>query len=321
MNRFLLVFALLFNCIFVSLKAENFSVTAHIDSSFLFIGEQAGLSFEVIQQKNEKVQLPLFSDTIVNGLELVEIQKPDTIVLDKENIKVLHKFVITSFDTALYYIPPFSLYNNNGDTVKSNPLSLKVFTIDIDTAQYQIADIKPIYEPPFNWKGFFITLLYILLALLVIFAIYWFIRRFIQNKKLIPTDELEPELPAHVIALEMLDAIKNEKRWERGEAKIYYTELTEVLRIYIEKRYKLNAMESTSEEILALLKNIGINREIISSLKTLLNLSDLVKFAKWEPMLDDYLKSLSIAYSFVNETKEIIEDNQNLTSKNIEIEN
>ena len=55
MNRFLLVFALLFNCIFVSLKAENFSVTAHIDSSFLFIGEQAGLSFEVIQQKNEKV--------------------------------------------------------------------------------------------------------------------------------------------------------------------------------------------------------------------------------------------------------------------------
>ena len=163
--------------------------------------------------------------------------------------------------------------------------------------------------------------MYILLALLVIFAIYWFIRRFIQNKKLIPTDELEPELPAHVIALEMLDAIKNEKRWERGEAKIYYTELTEVLRIYIEKRYKLNAMESTSEEILALLKNIGINREIISSLKTLLNLSDLVKFAKWEPMLDDYLKSSSIAYSFVNETKEIIEDNQNLTSKNIEIEN
>lgn len=316
MNRFLLILFLL--CSSVFLKAQNFTVTAKIDSSFLFIGEQAGLSFEIIQPKNSKIQLPLFSDTIVSGIELIARQKPDTTLLENEKIKVLHKFIITSFDTALYYIPSFDIYNDNGDTVGSNPLSLKVFTVDIDTTQYQIADIKPIYDPPFNWRGFFLNLFYILLALAGIFAIYWIIRRYLQNKKILPsTEKPQPEVPAHVLALEMLDTIKNEKRWERGEAKPYYTELTDVLRIYIEKRYHLNAMESTSDEILALLKNIDIKREIITSLKLLLELSDLVKFAKWEPMLDDYLKSLSIAYAFVNDTKEVIEKevNQNESLK------
>jgi len=317
MNRFLFVLFLL--CSSVFLQAQSFTVTAKIDSSFIFIGEQAGLSFEIVQQKKSKVQLPLFSDTIVSGIELVARQKPDTTLLDNETIKVLHKFIITSFDTALYYIPSFDIYNDNGDTVGSNPLSLKVFTIDIDTTQYQIADIKPIYEPPFNWRGFFTILLYILLALVSIFAIYRIVRRYLQNKKILPTEKSQLEVPAHILALEMLDTIKKEKRWERGEAKPYYTELTNILRIYIEKRYNLNAMESTSDEILTLLKNIGIKREIITSLKTLLELSDLVKFAKWEPMIDDYLKSLSIAYTFVNDTKEIIEE-ETIQNESPEIE-
>lgn len=318
MNRILLVLFLLVGSILQGAKAQNFTVTAEIDSSFLFIGEQAGLSFEVVQDKNEKVHLPLFSDTIVGGLELVERQKPDTTFLNNEQMRVLHKFIITSFDTALYYIPSFKFYNEKGDTTESNPLSLKVFTIDIDTTQFQIADIKPIYDPPFNWKGFWLIVLYVLIAILVAFAIYWIVRKYILNGKNKPTQNNEPEIPAHIKALEMLDAIKNEKRWERGEAKLYYTEVTDVIRIYIGKRYNLNAMESTSDEILTMLKTLEIKRDVLSSLKTLLNLSDLVKFAKWQPMPDDYLKSLSIAYSFVNETKEVPTDNtQDEHSENV----
>lgn len=318
MNRILLVLFLLVGSILQGAKAQNFTVTAEIDSSFLFIGEQAGLSFEVVQNKNEKVHLPLFSDTIVGGLELVERQKPDTTFLNNEQMRVLHKFIITSFDTALYYIPSFKFYNEKGDTTESNPLSLKVFTIDIDTTQFQIADIKPIYDPPFNWKGFWLIVLYVLIAILVAFTIYWIVRKYILNGKNKPTQNNEPEIPAHIKALEMLDAIKNEKRWERGEAKLYYTEVTDVIRIYIGKRYNLNAMESTSDEILTMLKTLEIKRDVLSSLKTLLDLSDLVKFAKWQPMSDDYLKSLSIAYSFVNETKEVPTDNtQDEHSENV----
>lgn len=318
MNRILLVLFLLVGSILQGAKAQNFTVTAEIDSSFLFIGEQAGLSFEVVQDKNEKVHLPLFSDTIVGGLELVERQKPDTTFLNNEQMRVLHKFIITSFDTALYYIPSFKFYNEKGDTTESNPLSLKVFTVDIDTTQFQIADIKPIYDPPFNWKGFWLIVLYVLIAILVAFAIYWIVRKYILNGKNKPTQNNEPEIPAHIKALEMLDAIKNEKRWERGEAKLYYTEVTDVIRIYIGKRYNLNAMESTSDEILTMLKTLEIKREVLLSLKTLLDLSDLVKFAKWQPMPDDYLKSLSIAYSFVNETKEVLTDNtQDEHSENV----
>ncbi len=305
MKRFLV--ALTLCCVLGgAVRAQDFSVAASIDSSFLFIGEQAGLTFEVEQPQGERIQLPLFSDSIVSGIELVERVTPDTTLLEGGRMRVQHKFVITSFDTALYYIPPFAIYNDRGDTLESNPLSLKVFTVDVDAEQYQVADIKPIYEPPFDWKGFFLIVLYVVLALLVAFGIYWLVRRYVQKKPVFAAEKPEHERPAHEVALEMLDAIRDEKRWERGEAKPYYTELTDVLRIYIVKRYGVNAMESTSDEILMMLRAFDIKRETLLSLKTLFELSDLVKFAKWQPMLDDYLKSLTAAYAFVNDTKEVV---------------
>ena len=293
---------------FSVLSAQKFSVQATIDSTFLFIGEQTALTFEVDQSADERINIPLFSDTIISGLELVERLKVDTTQIENNRIKVKHSFLLTSFDTALYYIPPFAFSSVGGDTVESNPLSLKVFTVDLqtDSTDFQIADIKPIYAPPFNWKKFFLILLYVLLGVLASYGIYRLVLLYLKKNSDI-LKEPEVVIPAHVTALEGLDRIKQEKIWQQGKYKVYYTELTDVVRTYISKRYDVNAMESTSDETLFLLKNFDVDRNAISLLKSMFQLADLVKFAKWNPLPDECSKNLSEAYSFVEKTMVIEE--------------
>lgn len=301
-------------------SAQDFSVQATIDSTFLFIGEQTAVTFEIDQPVDDKINVPLFSDTIVSGIELVERLKIDTIQTESNRVKVKHSFVVTSFDTALYYIPPFPFYNDKGDTVKSNALSLKVFTVDIssDSTEFQIADIKPIYAPPFNWKKFFMVLLYVLLGLLAVYGIYRLVLIYVRKKYDI-LKEPEVVIPAHIMALDGLNRIKEEKIWQQGKYKAYYTELTDVIRTYISKRYDVNAMESTSDETLSLLKNFEIERTTVSLLKSIFQLADLVKFAKWNPLPDECAKSLSEAYSFVLQTKEADAEQENVDSEEKEV--
>lgn len=303
---------------FSVISAQDFSVQATIDSTFLFIGEQTAITFEVDQLADEKINVPLFLDTIISGIELVERLKIDTIQIGNNRMKIKHSFLVTSFDTALYYIPPFDFFNDKGDTVESNPLSLKVFTVEIssDSTEFQIADIKPIYVPPFNWKRFFLILLYVLLGVLVSYGIYRLVLIYLRNKYNI-LKEPEVIIPAHITALEELDKIKEKKIWQQGKYKAYYTELTDVIRVYISKRYDVNAMESTSDETLSMLKDFEIEKTTISLLMSIFQLADLVKFAKWNPLQDECSKSLSEAYSFVNQTKEIeqIQENDDLEEK------
>lgn len=303
---------------FSVISAQDFSVQATIDSTFLFIGEQTAITFEVDQVANEKISVPLFSDTIISGIELVERLKIDTIQIGNDRMKIKHSFLVTSFDTALYYIPPFDFFNDKGDTVKSNPLSLKVFTVEIssDSTEFQIADIKPIYAPPFNWKRFFLILLYVLLGILAFYGVYRLVLIYLRHKYHI-LKEPEVIIPAHITALEELDKIKEEKIWQQGKHKAYYTELTDVIRTYISKRYDVNAMESTSDETLSMLKDFEIEKTTMSLLRSIFQLADLVKFAKWNPLPDECSKSLSEAYSFVDQTKEIEEviENDDLEEK------
>jgi hypothetical protein len=131
---------------------------------------------------------------------------------------------------------------------------------------------------------------------------------------------VKPKEPAHIIALRELDRIKNEKIWQKDKIKEYYSEVTEVLRTYIEDRFEIPAMEQTSEETLDSFKfrRDLLNEKLYSNLGRILNLADLVKFAKYIPLPDDNNLTLVDAYFFVNETKKeeiktpetpVIEDN------------
>jgi hypothetical protein len=289
-----------------SVSAQEISVTAKVDSTVLWIGDQTGFTLEVTQPKGQKVNFPLFSDTIIDGLEIVEPLKVDTIAGENNLIRVLHKYIITAFKDTLYYIPSYPFVEGK-DTAWSNAVSLKVVQpFQIDTASNSITDIKPVFQPKFDWSGLFKKILLTLLVLAVVGAAYYFIRKKIQKKPVLHVHKEEPEIPPHEAALHELDKIREEKLWMKGKYKEYHTQLTDVIREYIEKRYRINSMEMTSSEILENLpKNIQKEQKTaFSALHQLLQLADLVKFAKWIPSTEENISSLNNAYLFVEQTKE-----------------
>merc|ERR1711991_172090 len=114
----------------------------------------------------------------------------------------------------------------------------------------------------------------------------------------------KPKLPAHVIALSELDKLKTRKLWQDGRFKLYYTELTDIIRTYLDNRYGIEAMEMTSDEIMdALLSNKSIDEKLKAKLKDTLLTSDLVKFAKQKPLATENDNNWSNMVDFVEGTK------------------
>ncbi|MDR0811610.1 MAG: BatD family protein [Paludibacter sp.] len=299
-----LYFISLFSILAVAVSAQAISVSARIDSTSIWIGEQTRLTFEISQPEGQTVLAPLFSDSIVSGLEIVNAAKPDTTHQDN-HLVINQSFTLTSFDDTLYYIPPFP-FVAGGDTFYSNSLSLKVIQpFEIDTASNQIADIKTVYTPPFNWKKFLLTLALVLLiaaivGLFVIFVVYKLIKRKKKPEEIV---KYETRISPYDFAIQQLARIKDEKLWQQNRAKEYHTELTDVVREFIDRNYSVPSLEMTSEEILD--KLIFVNKEnkpAYNTLKQILTLADLVKFAKWNPLPSENEQSLKDAYFFVEET-------------------
>ena len=308
MKRFLVI---AITCVLTSslLQAQPTTVSATMDSTILLVGEQTRLTFTVAQMRDRQVCAPVFSDTIVSGLEIVERLPLDTQLADDGLLLVSQSYVLTSFDSALYFIDaqPFV---DGSDTLYSNPLSLKVVSIPVDTAQHAIADIKPVYAPPFDWPLFWLIVL-ITLGVVALAVIGFFVYRYVKRHAAPSAEVAEPQdlRPAHEIALERLDVIKAEKLWQQNRAKEYHTQLTDVVRDYIARRFGICAVEQTSAEILAGIQPaLSGQKTVYADLKTLLTTSDLVKFAKYKPLVSEDEKSLALAYQFVEATKEVAPD-------------
>lgn len=308
MKRFLVI---AITCVLTSslLQAQPTTVSATMDSTILLVGEQTRLTFTVAQMRDRQVCAPVFSDTIVSGLEIVERLPLDTQLTDDGLLLVSQSYVLTSFDSALYFIDaqPFV---DGADTLYSNPLSLKVVSIPVDTAQHAIADIKPVYAPPFDWPLFWLIVL-ITLGVVALAVIGFFVYRYVKRHAAPSAEVAEPQdlRPAHEIALERLGVIKAEKLWQQNRAKEYHTQLTDVVRDYIARRFGICAVEQTSAEILAGIQpELSGQKTVYADLKTLLTTSDLVKFAKYKPLVSEDEKSLALAYQFVEATKEVAPD-------------
>ncbi|MBV5284114.1 MAG: hypothetical protein JZU53_16950 [Paludibacter sp.] len=307
MRKFLLLFLSILFFAHSTVFAQKITVNARLDSTVMWIGNQAHLSFEVTQQPKQKVIMPLFSDSIVKGLDLVEQAKTDTVNSENGSVKVTQHYVVTAFKDSILTVRPFP-FVINGDTVWSNSLTLKVVQpFKVDTAASSVADIKPVYEPKFDWVGLIQTILLILVILALLVVLYIYIRKYWQKKPIFEKAP-EPALPPHIIALNHLDKIKENKPWQQGRSKEYHTELTDVIREYIELVFGMKSMEMTSEEILYQLRTMRkSDKTSYLGLQQILQLADLVKFAKWNPLPDEHELSLKNAYLFVNQTKKVEE--------------
>ena len=285
-------------------------VSADIDSVQIFIGQQAKLSIQAIQPQDYTLQVPIFSDTIVSNLELVSTFKPDTVLLDNEQLQVTNSYIVTSFDSALIYMPGFNIIAGE-DVYTTNPLSIKIVDMPIDTTQQAITDIKDVYNPPIDWMFYLTIVGSILLAILLIALILYLVNKYLKSRENKEEEIIEPIDPrkAHEIAYEELELLRQKQLWQSQQFKLYYTELTEILRRYISNRYDIDAMEQTSDDIVTEFrrnKELKEKKEEIKLLSDVLQVADLVKFAKWQPLPDECERSFHQVTQFVDQTKETI---------------
>lgn len=293
------------------------TVDASIDSLQLLIGEQAKIKLQVSMNANQRLQLPMLRDTLVAGVEVLDIAKPDTQLLnDNKRWLISQEYTVTSFDSALYYLPPFEVLVDN-QAYRSKALALKVYSIPVDTLHpEQFFGPKDIREVPIIWVDV-APLVYAGIIMLILGALTVFlVIRFRDNKPIIKIIKIEPKLPPHQVAMKKIEEIKAEKQIQREDPKLYYTELTEAIRTYIKDRFGFNAMEMTSSEIISRLLEEK-DPQSISDLKLLFETADLVKFAKHAPMMNENDMNLVNAIDFINQTK--VEEDPNAKKEPTEI--
>ena len=282
-------------------------VSASIDSTMLMLGDQTAMHLNVTHEADEQVAWPVFGETLQEGIEIVDKTAIDTTTLPDGRIQLSQDLMLTSFKDSLFAIEP--LYVTRGeDTFWTDPMALNViqpFEVDSSMA---ITDIKDIEKAPIWWWSIIRWILLVLGILLLVDLGFWLYRKYDKYRKQ-AEEPIDPELlrPADEVALEKLDAIKEAKIWKDGKVKEYQTDLTDVVREYIGRRFEVHSTEKTSDETLREMKNL-IDKPLYERLKSMLQLADLVKFAKWHTTPDENELALTTAYDFVNETKEVVND-------------
>lgn len=285
--------------------AQKTLIDVAVDSAAILIGEQTVLHLTVTTDKDRPVQIVVPNDTLMQGVEVLNLSKPDSSIIENDRLLIKQDVLITSFDSSLYLLPPLKVIDGM-DTICSNQVALKVSTLPVNADKpEEFYDIKKIWTPPFVWADYYPIIYGVLLALFLICLIAYMIKRIRSRQSLIPFKKEEPKLPPHEQAIKELDEIKRQKLWQQGRNKEYYTLITETLRKYIVDRFGVNAMEMTSGEILDVLHKEEEAKPVYENLKQILQLSDFVKFAKMHPLPDENDLSLTNAYLFVGQTKKI----------------
>jgi hypothetical protein len=301
------------------LHAQEVTVDAKIDSLELLIGEQAKVTLEVSLDANRRLQMPLLKDTLVTGVEIVDVAKPDTQMLNAgKRMLVKQEYTVTSFDSALYYLPPFQVKVDD-KVFLSKSLALKVYSVPVDTLHpEQFFGPKEIHAVPLTWDDVK-ALVGLIVLLLAMGALATFLTvRYRNNKPIIRRVKVEPKLLPHQQALKEIEEIKANRTLQANDPKAYYTALTEALRRYMVERFGFDAMEMTSTEIIEHLQHT--DSQSISELKELFTTADLVKFAKHAPMMNENDMNLMNAMDFINRTKVEPDPNAKLEPTEITVE-
>jgi len=314
-----ILFLHIFILLGVFASAQEVEVT--ITPKKIKIGEQTKLkiSYQYVAGENEvNIIWPEFEDTILSKVEIIEkgkIKNSKVKNSDQPNlIERTQTLTVTSFDSGYYAIPPIQVIVNN-DTLLSNPVLLEVHTVNVDTTR-QFKKIKDIYETELSlgdyirmfgdwlYNNLYWILPLAILILTLIFYLWWRKRQKPEVK--IP----EIIIPFHITALEKLKKLEDKKLWQNGMIKEYYIEMTDILRTYIENRFRIHAMEQTTDEIMSQLRLTDISEISKLTLVPVLKLSDLVKFAKENPIGLENEEMMQRAKDFVQSTIPIVPKNK-----------
>ncbi|HEY9168419.1 MAG TPA: hypothetical protein VIN72_02930 [Lutibacter sp.] len=263
----------------ISFAQEN-PVSALIDTAAIRIGEQ--IQYKISVNKTGRVIFPKLQLDSLGKVELVESLPVDTLKDTYEK-----KYVLTSFDSGSYIIPKQQVLINN-KAFFTDSLLVSVATVKVDTLKQQMFPIKAIKSEPKTFDDYKPLLWWILLILAIIAtALYFILRK--KEKKEVPIIIVAPIQEA----LQRLKELDEKQLLQQNKIKTYYTELTDIVRTYIEKDIYIPALESTTNELIDTINDfnesskLGISKETIRELKEVLESADMVKFAKSKPIVEE----------------------------------
>jgi len=270
----------------------------------MLIGDQQWFTLTIEKPNSGQIQAPILDQQTTEGLEIIQGPLLDTL---KQNAKEFfrYRYKITSFTEGNYKVSGLPvLYHDKGktDTIYTASVSFRVNSVEVDTAK----TIKPIKAPIEAPITFAEALPFILIGLGVILLgviIYFLVLRLKRKQSVLPRIE-RPLEPAHTEARKALKQLQERDLIQKDKIKVYYTELSEIVRKYIWRQMKVKTLEKTSMEIFDGLDEVGFkNREALKSLRSLFTTADLVKFAKYQPESSDHESCMKEAYSFIDLTE------------------
>jgi len=320
MQRFFVSIFLLVSIISSS-TGQDVKLTSSFDSVRIYIGDQIKFTITAEKPSGIRLNIPVFKDTITKNIDIISGPKIDSIAQSNGRTRIIHKYLVTSFDSGRYQVNPvFGEVRNAGGIKRffSDYALLEVNRVKIapKDSTSKIFDIIAPYRAPLTLGE---ILPWLLLALLAA-AATWAVIRYIKNHR--KSEGIEDIFvqadPAHVIAFRELENLKNEELWQKGEIKKYYTRLTEILRQYLENRYRVYSLELTTAETLEALVKTGFKKNgAYNDLKSVLTGADLVKFAKYSPGTDEHESHFKSSWDFVQLTKEEDQVMEQVEQKNM----
>ena len=275
----------------------------------VLIADQLRYGFDLSQvEEGTVLGYAQLGDTLMTNVRVVSPWTVDTVKVSKQKkgmpnlYDIRSSVVITSFDEGNYILPPLAVLRMSKDqvvdTLVFDPQRLEVRSMPVDTATFEVHDIKGQIRYPVTFKEVAPWIAAGLVLIGFIWLAVWLIMRYRRNHN----PEFMHKDPAHIVALRKLDKYRGSAMWVPEKQKAFYSGVTDALREYISERYGVGAMEMTTAELFKDLKDTDVPKELASELKELFERADFVKFAKFTASDEDNASVLPMAVKFVTST-------------------
>ena len=297
MERYLYILTL-FISVFTHAQTE---VKIEADTNKALIGDVINVNIQV--HSSEQILWPDIEEVIA-PLELQNVTSIDSSFTKSKNLYI-QNITVQQFDTGNFVLPQLPFVSADGDTFYSDSLFFSFLNVPLDTTN-AVFDIKEPKEVPFNFDEAKPYIFGFISFTLLFFLLYYLIRRFNKNDETI--EDVVELIPCEIEAINALKNLESQCLCEKGLVKEHYVQLTEILRRYFDREYEIDTLESTTDEILKLLKGVKLDKTLIKDISELLTEADLVKFAKNMPDTKANNALMNKSYTIVEDCHKMKEE-------------
>ena len=287
--------------------AQAVSLKGRINVDTILVGQPFDYQLSLTIPKDHNVEWKRFGDTLSKSIEIIkEGELTTTPVENSDNVLMQQQLTMTTFDTGYVYVPEIDIYYSKSlqDSVRyklhTMEKELYVQTVAVDTTQ-AFLPINGVIKQHITAKEV-LPWAAIVLAVVGILYLIYYLQKHRKAKDEVVVEKKKPTVPAIVTARAKLADMRDNESWNSLKIKDYYTDLTDIAREYLEGQFAIDAVEMTTDEIMAEVNTLNLQDFVKMKLQDTLITADLVKFAKANPSKDENEQSFKDINLFVEDS-------------------